>query len=324
MCFVPANHEAEIKLPAVSGSSGRLVIERSQEELEPQYPGRIFEDPMLDYAIAMKSFVEASTQASADNRPAEDEEKQTQKAVIRQIHQEEESLRIKRRKVRTHRQQEDSIWRDLRQRQRQKDDELSHRRARHRERKTIQEERRGLRERRQSLLLQRRQENNAWRQQRQQLRQQFALLPVVTMWIAVLVITDNCTRQCLGLPLFVAGSKVTAEMVVDALRTLIPTELQFLISDRGVHFTAQVLQELARSEGFVHVVIARHRPQSNGIAERFVRTLKEWLAARSWTNDQELFKFLVHFRTEYNDRPHQGLAIPGLSPNEFSKRIWLM
>jgi hypothetical protein len=65
------------------------------------------------------------------------------------------------------------------------------------------------------------------RQQRQQLRQQFALLPVVTTWIAVLVITDNCTRQCLGLPLFVAGSKVTAEMVVDALRTLIQQNCNF-------------------------------------------------------------------------------------------------
>lgn len=151
-----------------------------------------------------------------------------------------------------------------------------------------------------------------------------ALLPVVTAWIAILVVTDNGTRQCLGLPLFVAGPKVTAEMVVDALRTLLPAELQFLISDRGVHFTAQVLQELARSEGFIHVVIARHRPQSNGIAERFVRTLKEWLATRSWHDDQELLELLTEFRAEYNDRPHQGLAIPGLSPNEFAKRIWLM
>jgi hypothetical protein len=24
----------------------------------------------------------------------------------------------------------------------------------------------------------------------------------------------------------------------------------------------------------------------------------------------------------YNDRPHKGLAIPGLSPNEFANRIW--
>jgi hypothetical protein len=28
LCFVPANHVTELKLPAVSGSSGRLVVER--------------------------------------------------------------------------------------------------------------------------------------------------------------------------------------------------------------------------------------------------------------------------------------------------------
>lgn len=300
------------------------MIERPQDGTEPQYPGRIFEDPTLDYVEAMKGFVAASAQNSADKKPAKDEQKQAWKAEIRQLRQEEERLRIERRAIRTRRQQEDAAWRALRQQQRQQDDELSQRRSQYGERKVIQEERRVLREQRRQRLAQRQRENEAWRQQRQRLRRQMALLPVVTAWIAVLVVTDNCTRQCLGLPLFVAGSKVTAEMVVDALRTLLPTELQFLISDRGVHFTAQVLQELARSEGFVHVVIARHRPQSNGIAERFVRTLKEWLATWSWNDDQELLALLTEFRTEYNDRPHQGLAISGLSPNEFAKRIWLM
>jgi hypothetical protein len=27
---------------------------------------------------------------------------------------------------------------------------------------------------------------------------------------------------------------------------------------------------------------------------------------------------------EYNNRPHQGLGLPGLSPNEFANRIWLL
>jgi hypothetical protein len=58
--------------------------------------------------------------------------------------------------------------------------------------------------------------------------------------------------------------------------------------------------------------------------ERFVRTLKEWLADKVWQSSGELADLLVQFLLEYNDRPHQGLPIPGLSPNEFAKRIWLM
>ena len=119
-----------------------------------------------------------------------------------------------------------------------------------------------------------------------------------------------------GLPLFEAGPKVTAQMVRAALETLLPPELHFLISDRGSHFTAQALARLAREAEFVHVLIARHRPQSNGIAERFVRTLKEWLAAQAWdTADGSRRPCWPSFRPEYNARPHQGLGIPGLSPD---------
>ena len=121
-----------------------------------------------------------------------------------------------------------------------------------------------------------------------------------------------------------AGSHVTAEMVVEALRFLLPANLQFMISDRGTHFAADVFQQFAKGADFIHVVIARHRPQSNGIAERFVRTLKKWLADKAWHSDQELLEFLNLFLLEYNDRPHQGLPISGLSPNEYAQRIWLM
>jgi hypothetical protein len=55
-----------------------------------------------------------------------------------------------------------------------------------------------------------------------------------------------------------------------------------------------------------------------------VRTLKEWLAEQTWANSAELAPLLDRFRDAYNERPHQGLAIPGLSPNEFARRIWLL
>ena len=329
LCFVPASHAAEVKLPAVSGSSGHLVIERPKDEVAAQYPGRIFEDRSLDYAEAMQGFVTASAQASQPEQAGAGGETLSRKAEIRRLRQEEAQLRHDRRGIRARRSQEESAWQAIRQQHRQAEADFRglskpERRRRRHTRQAESERWRAHRVQRRQTLEQRDQEDEHWRQQRLDLRERMKLAPIITAWIAILVITDNCTRQCLGLPLFVAGSAVTAEMIVAALRTLLPSELQFLISDRGVHFTAQVFQQLACQEAFIHVVIARHRPQSNGIAERFVRTLKEWLATHSWNHDQELLELLEQFRPEFNDRPHQGIGIPGLSPNEFANRIWLM
>lgn len=330
LLFVPASHLADVKLPAVSGSSGHLVVERLQESgQEPDYPGRVFADPDLDYAVAMQAFVQASQPLSGPRQTTQSVEKPSQRAEIRQLHQKEAELGAERRHVRQLRQLEDLAWQATWQAQRcekpsKAEPAQPKMRARWGSHKPQIELRRGLREQRRQQLALRQEADECWRLARQNLREQLTQLPVVTAWIAILLVTDNCTRQCLGLPLFLAGSHVTAEMVVAALRVLLPVDLQFLISDRGVHFSAQVFQQLASEAGFINVVIARHRPQSNGIAERFVRTIKEWLADKAWASDQELLEFLRLFLLEFNDRPHQGLPNPGLSPNEFAKRLALM
>ncbi|RPJ03673.1 MAG: hypothetical protein EHM28_14910 [Spirochaetaceae bacterium] len=329
LLFVPASHTVDVKLPAVSGSSGRLVVERIDEaKAEPDYPGKVFGNPDLSYAEAMRAFVEASQPIAPgecrERKPDEAHQKQSKRAEIRRLRQKIANEREKRRQLRQIRKMEDVAWAQQRQKKSiDKTSRLPNQRAAWGTRKKQIECERTLREQRRQQLALRKQEDEQWRSQRQQLRQEMNLLPLVTDWIAILVVTDNCTRQCLGLPLFVAGSHVTAEMVVAALRVLLPQELQFLISDRGVHFTAEVFQQLAKEANFVHVVIARHRPQSNGIAERFVRTIKEWLADKAWDSDQELSVLLDIFHPEYNDRPHQGLPCPGLSPNEFAKRMFV-
>ncbi len=328
LCFVPAEHKAEIKLPAVSGSSGHLVVERPKDE-EAKYPGQVFENPLLDYEEAMQVYVAVSAQPKDAQIILEAEAEGSRQAKIRQLRQEESRIRDKRRGIRIHRQQEDEAWKMLQEQHRSEKTQYvalpkAERRARRREREARQELRKTLRQQRRKTKQKRIQEDEIWQEQRLDLRQRMSQVPIVTTWIAILVITDNCTRQCLGLPLFVAGSSVTAEMIVAALRMLLPPELHFLISDRGVHFTAQVFKQLAQERDFIHVVIARHRPQSNGIAERFVRTLKEWLAKKTWAIDQELADLLETFQLEFNDRPHQGLLVPGLSPNEFANRMWLM
>jgi transposase InsO family protein len=278
----------------------------------------------------MHAFIAASQER--DDEPAGEADladEESLKAKKRALGREEVQLRNNRRQVRERRKLEDAAWKEARTARRAEEQAyraLSKKeRCQERNAKQARDDRwRALRAQRRATREQRTQGDEAWRQQRLALRPQRSQLPVITDWIAVLVIIDNCTRQCLGLPLFVAGARVTAEMIIEALRVLLPPELRFLISDRGTHFTANAFKELVLSEAFIHVLIARHRPQSNGIAERFVRTVKEWLANKSWQTEQELSALLERCLDEYNDRPHQGLPIPGLSPNEFAKRVWMM
>lgn len=102
---------------------------------------------------------------------------------------------------------------------------------------------RALRQQRQAPLAQRQQEDHVWRQDRLQLRQAVANATVVTTWRAILLVTDNCTRACYGLPLFANGAQVSSEQVIAAVTNLLPPDLHFLISDRGTHFTAHTFAQ---------------------------------------------------------------------------------
>ena len=315
----------------MSGSSGRLQVERpTDRDAEPTYPGRAFAHPEVSYAEAMEAFVAASPPRlppPTDERLPVVPQVPTESAEDATLRQAATDLRAARRQQLQQRQAEDAAWHQLQQ-----------------EHNAVAINPLGdltayigtpevwpheqswpeLRHQRRATLARRREEDRAWREARERLRAQLGPVAAPPAWIAILVVTDNCSRQSLGLPLFEVGAKVTATMIVRALRTLLPPELHFLISDRGTHFTSPEFAHLAHTHEFVHVLIARHRPESNGIAERFVRTLKEWLADKTWDSAPELAGLLAHFDSEYNERPHQGLGIPGLSPNEFAKRIWVM
>jgi transposase InsO family protein len=315
-----------LRLPAVSGSSGRLIVSPpSTDTAKPSAPGRVFADESLDYTEAMVQFVAASRDAAglapAAGQSAAADAQPSHKAQRQVWLREADELRMARHLVREQRKVEDRAWQALRAQLRSA--APADPTAPALSRTATAKRKHSLRAPRRAQQQQRALEDEDWRQRRGQLRSQLSALPLINAWIAILVITDNCTRQCFGLPLFVSGSKVTAELVVAALQALLPPELQFLISDRGPHFIAKAFEALKLREDFIHVLIARHRPQSNGIAERFVRTLKEWLATQTWQSAAELETLLTQFVVEYNDRPHRGLAMPGLSPNELAHRYWL-
>ena len=117
------------------------------------------------------------------------------------------------------------------------------------------------------------------------------------------------------------GVHVTAEELVAQLRQHWPQELPFVIRDNGAQFIAQACAQFAQELGFLHVRSAPQRPQTNGSAERFVRTLKAWLAGHTWPSPEERTALLAEFIDYYNERPHQGAELAGLSPNEFARRL---
>lgn len=94
---MPAKHEDADKLPAVSGSSGRLIVERSLVETsEREWPGRVFEDPALTYEEAMLKFVAASQAQAKQPEPkgeAEPVDRVPFKATKRALRHQEEQLR---------------------------------------------------------------------------------------------------------------------------------------------------------------------------------------------------------------------------------------
>lgn len=107
---MPAEHQVPQKLPAVSGSSGRLVVAPDRTQVgEPDHPGLIFAQAGLDYVTAMTEFV-ARSQAellTPCNQGDEVEAKATDlKAQKQALRQEQTALTTKRRQGRQQRRQE--------------------------------------------------------------------------------------------------------------------------------------------------------------------------------------------------------------------------
>jgi transposase InsO family protein len=332
LCVVPLTHDSTQAMVSVSLSEALAGMSPTLRENSPPaatYPGQVFQETTLTYREQMQAYDEqrAAKRLSHGQRKHRRRQKQAERSELRA---QSDELRLKRRRQRLQRQHEDAAGTAHRQAHRatqQAERSLSkpQRRARRAERRTQEQQWKADRTVRQAQQAQRHLEDAAWRQERQTLRENLAALtdlaPLVTVWLAILVVVDNGTRRCLGLPLFTAGVHVTADMIVAALRPLCPPGLEFLISDNGPQFIADTFAHLVHDLGCTHIRIAPHRPCTNGIAERFVRTLKEWLATRSWNSPEELEALLVEFIQYYNDRPHQGAELDGLSPNEFARRL---
>src|ERR1044071_5667384 len=79
---------------------------------------------------------------------------------------------------------------------------------------------------------------------------------------------------------------------------------EIILSDRGTAFTSQLIEDLCKRAQINHRLTSAYRPQTNGLIERFNRTIGECLAKlcsnkeKDW--DEYLNPMLLAYRTMKN------------------------
>ncbi|CAB4028058.1 Transposon Tf2-9 poly [Paramuricea clavata] len=100
-------------------------------------------------------------------------------------------------------------------------------------------------------------------------------------------------------------SKTTTSKTVEALRTVFARNglPEQLVSDNGPQFTAEEFQLFLKKNAVKHVTSAPYHPATNGLAERFIQTMKQSLTSMKedlGSTQTKLSKFLM----KYRNTPH--------------------
>lgn len=326
LCFVPETYIPTDQTAEKSSNDTKKEASVENETVNKiRYAGEIFKDENLTYEVKMDKYV-ALRKEQKENKEKEKQERHK----ISEVNKKEENLRIERRKIREIRNREEEQWRKFRE-ERSKYN-TDYKKLSRKEKKRLKREReikdrewKEKKEERNKTIEKRQEEDEKWRKRREEIRkekQEFGMLTKAL--VTILMVMDNCTRKWLALPLFLAGRKVRVFEIVQALKEVLPKELKYLISDNGKQFIAELFQKMCIEQNFVHVRITPHRPQTNGIPERAIRTLKKMLFSKGWKDPTELEDVLSSTIGEYNDRPHQGKELNGLSPNEYERRLLIV
>ena len=100
----------------------------------------------------------------------------------------------------------------------------------------------------------------------------------------------------------------------------LPRKIQWL-SDNGPCYAARETVEFGRELGFEVCTTAPYSPESNGMAEAFVKTFKrDYGYVNDLESADEVLKKLSDWFEDYNDNaPHKGLKM--MSPREYRAKI---
>lgn len=146
--------------------------------------------------------------------------------------------------------------------------------------------------------------------------------------VHVLFSLDCCDREIMG---FIASTVgINSDMVCDLLvesveyrfgsKGVTPHKIQWL-TDNGPYYTSKQTVSFARDLGFEVCTTPAYSPQSNGMAEAFVKTFKrDYVLMSHRSHAEAVLCQLAAWFEDYNENaPHKGLKMR--SPRQFRRAI---
>ncbi|UYV80731.1 hypothetical protein LAZ67_19001552, partial [Cordylochernes scorpioides] len=115
----------------------------------------------------------------------------------------------------------------------------------------------------------------------------------------IIVCTDYMTRYAITKAIPDGGAIETAKFLVEdvILKHGAPREM---ITDRGRNFISQVIKEINALCGIVHRFTTAYHPQTNGLTERFNKTLRDMLSMYTGVDQKDWDQVLPYVTFAYN------------------------
>jgi len=138
---------------------------------------------------------------------------------------------------------------------------------------------------------------------------------------------DTCDREAIRYLASTIGvdGEMVRDLIVESIEARFgavskaPTQIQWL-TDNGPGYVAHETVECARSLNLEPCTTPHYSPESNGMAEAFVKTFKrDYVWNADLSNARKVMEQLPKWFEDYNERaPHKGLKM--LSPRQFRRR----
>jgi len=131
------------------------------------------------------------------------------------------------------------------------------------------------------------------------------------------VFIDDCSRTLFA-DILPDQTSYSAAIALSEALTMLPFKVERIYSDNGKEFKG-AFKQLCRQHRLPQGFTRPYRPQTNGKAERVIKTVKDSLRKHHFTSREERRRILYALVRHYNHlRPHQSLG--GISPFDWLEK----